>query len=46
MKKAKEAHRFFVTESPRYMQGAPRARYLLQYPFAYCLFMFYTLVRS
>lgn len=34
-------HKFFVKESPSYMQGTNRIKYYLRYPRAYCYFMWW-----
>ena len=41
----REAHRFFVSESPSYMAGYSRWTYILGFPRAYAVFMWMTLRR-
>lgn len=37
-----EMHNFFLKTSPSYMAGTPKLKYLLQFPRAYCRFMYFT----
>lgn len=37
-----EMHNFFLKTSPSYMAGTPKLKYLLQFPRAYCRFMYYS----
>jgi hypothetical protein len=35
-------HKFFVEQSPSFMQGTPQLEYYSYYPIAYCKFMWYS----
>jgi hypothetical protein len=36
-------HKFFVEQSPSFMQGVPKVEYYTRYPFAYRHFMWHSL---
>lgn len=37
-----DSHRFFIKESPKFMEGTSRIKYYLRYPIAYIKFMWYS----